>query len=79
MTRDAADAIDAIREKITFWRAAHLISEVEEAFLLATLIDSADIRITGKRCARDAMGQLGQFSQNAHARIEQMNLQKIFG
>jgi adenine-specific DNA-methyltransferase len=34
--------IDAIRSKISFWKRARLLSEIEERYLLAALIDSVD-------------------------------------
>jgi adenine-specific DNA-methyltransferase len=41
-TRESATRIDAIRERIANWRDHGLIDEMEQAYLLACLLDAAD-------------------------------------
>jgi hypothetical protein len=41
-TRESATRIDAIRERIADWRDQELIDEMEQAYLLACLLDAAD-------------------------------------
>jgi adenine-specific DNA-methyltransferase len=41
-TRESANQIDAIREQIAAWRDEGLVDEMEEAYLLACLLDAAD-------------------------------------